>query len=102
MSKNAASEEILGQLHQKVANAMIGVITRVEKGQEEYDRDTPMDSLRPELSPAMLSAMTKFLADNSITANPAEDVATSELEKRLAAKRTRKMVGNVVPILRDE
>lgn len=100
MSKNAASEEVLGTLHQKVAKAMINVIDYVEKGQETFDQmGEPADLVRPELSPAMLSAMTKFLADNNITANPAEETQTSELEKRLAAKRKR--VGNVVPIRED-
>lgn len=100
MSKNAASEDTLGTLHQKVAKAMIRAIDYVEKGQDAYDEmGEPADLVRPELSPAMLSAMTKFLADNSITANPAEETQTSELEKRLAAKRKR--VGNVIPIRDD-
>ncbi len=100
MSKNAASEEVLGSLHQKVANAMIRAIDYVERGQDTYDEmGEPTDLVRPELSPAMLSAMTKFLSDNSITANPAEDEKTSSLAQRLANKRLR--VGNVVPIRDD-
>lgn len=100
MSKNAASEEVLGKLHQKVAEAMIRAIDYVEQGQDAYEElGQPAEAVRPELSPAMLSAMTKFLADNSITANPAEENTTSELEKRLASKRKR--VGNVVPIRND-
>lgn len=99
MSKNAASEEVLGKLHQKVANAMIRAIDYVEKGQDTYDQFEPEDEVRPELSPAMLSAMTKFLSDNSITANPAEDEKTNTLAERLAKKRLR--VGNVVPIRDD-
>lgn len=99
MSKNAASEEVLGNLHQKVANAMIRAIDYVEQGQETFDAVADATLVRPELSPAMLSAMTKFLSDNSITANPAEDEKTSTLADRLAKKRLR--VGNVVPIRDD-
>ena len=37
MSKNAASEEVLGTLHNKVASAMIRAIDYVEKGQDTFD-----------------------------------------------------------------
>ena len=100
MSKNAASEEVLGNLHQRVATAMIGVLDYVENGQKEYDVVADATLVRPELSPAMLSAMTKFLSDNSITANPAEDKTTNKLGEML--KRKRKAVGNVVPIRDDD
>lgn len=101
MSKNAASEELLGKLHQKVASAMIRAVEYVEKGQDAYDElGEPAEAIRPELSPAMLSAMTKFLADNSITANPVEDEKTSQLGELLRKKRMR--VGNVVPIRDDD
>lgn len=107
-SKNAASENLLGTLHNKVATVMVGILDTTEKAIEAYkeasetaDAETLATMQRPELSPAMLSAMTKFLSDNNITCNPEEDSAQSELEQRLASKRRRKAVGNVVPI-RDE
>ena len=101
MSKNAASEELLGQLHQKVAKAMIRAVEYVEKGQDEYaELGSPAEAIRPELTPAMLSAMTKFLSDNSITANPAEEANTSKLGEMLRKKKLR--VGNVVPIRDDD
>lgn len=108
MSKNAASEELLGSLHNKVATVMVGILDSTEKAIEAYNVAVDTRSVeevamltKPELSPTMLSAMTKFLSDNSITCNPAESKETSDLANRLAAKRARVgNVGNVVP-LRD-
>lgn len=107
MSKNAAGEALLGTLHQKVATVMVGILDSTEKAitvyNEAVDTLSPEEAAmltKPEVSPTMLSAMTKFLSDNSITCNPEESKVTTELEKRLAAKRSRNGVSNVVP-LRD-
>lgn len=101
MSKNAASEELLGELHTKITKVMIKSLEQVEKAQDTYD-DTPDDEkelVRPEVSASLLSAMTKFLADNKITCNPAEGSKMSELEQRL--RRKKQAVGNVVPFKDD-
>lgn len=104
-NKKAASEDTLGELHNKVANVMIGILNTTEIALEAYeeasktaDVETLAVMTKPELSPSMLSAMTKFLADNSITCNPAESSSASELEHILQNKQRRKRVGNVVPL----
>ncbi len=107
MTTNAASEQELGKLHNKVAKVMVRALDQFEKSQDVYDtvlinaEDNP-DSLiaRPEISPALLGVMTKFLNENKITCTPEESETMSELEQTLADKRTRrrprKQVGNVV------
>lgn len=111
MAKTAASEEILGMLHAKVAKVMLGALEQIESSQKAYDdmlADVVQDTVdevvskRPELSASLISAITKFLADNKITCNPAEDEAVSGLEARLANKRKRKAVGNVIPFDTEE
>lgn len=105
-NKNAASEALLGTLHNKVATVMVGILNTTEKAIAAYeevaenaDAETLATITKPELAPAMLSAMTKFLSDNSITCNPEEDSALTDLERQLNEKRARKRrVGNVVPL----
>lgn len=110
-TKSAASEEILGMLHAKVAKVMASALEQIEQSQRVYDdllADATQDvvdeilSKRPELSPALISAVTKFLADNKITCNPAEDENVSDLERRLASKKKRRAIGNVVPFEADD
>lgn len=105
MTKNAADEALLGQLHNKVATVMVGILSTTETAIEAYekvaehaDAETLATMVKPELSPAMLSAMTKFLSDNKITCNVADSEKQSELAERLAQKRKRKSVGNIVPL----
>lgn len=88
---------------------MVRILDQVEKAQDKFDdiiaeveatEDTERlkDLVMPEVSPAMLGAMTKFLSDNKITCLPEESNEMSELAKTLAQKRTRRRaVGNVVP-----
>ncbi|AGC35978.1 terminase small subunit [Rhizobium phage RHEph08] len=107
MSTNAANEATLGTLHTKVANVMIGILDTTEKAIAAYeevaetaDAEQLATMVKPELSPAMLSAMTKFLSDNKITCNAEEGSKTSALEQRLASKKRR--VGNVVPFPNED
>ena len=107
MTTNAASEQELGNLHNKVAKVMVRALNQFEKAQDVFDatlvnaEDNP-DSImeRPEISPALLGVMTKFLNENKITCTPEQSESMSELEKTLADKRTRRrprrQVGNVV------
>lgn len=117
MSNSAATEDDLGKLHNKIAKVMTSALTQIEAAQEQFDKlELELDAgdvsdpeavaevlkLRPDVSPALLSAMTKFLADNHITCNDAEG-ATSGLKDALNGKRKRSAtgarigVGNVVP-----
>lgn len=105
MTAKAATEGVLGELHNKVAKVMINVLDNIETAQERWAEaepqpDVPLEN-PPEVSPAMLSAMTKFLSDNKITCQPEESENVSDLAQRLKEKRRRKSVGNVVPLVPD-
>lgn len=70
----AASEETLGKLHNALAKALT-------------DRVNSADSAAADLAVA-----ARFLKDNGITCSPEADNALGELEKALAAKRSRSKV----------
>lgn len=104
MSTGAAKEEVLGELHTKVAKIMVHALDQLDVAQDKFDEaiadGTAIEDalpIRPDIPPALLSVMTKFLADNKITCNPAEENTTGALADRLSKKRVRKSVGNVVP-----
>lgn len=107
MAKGPATEGTLGDLHNKVADVMIGALATIEKAQEAYlDMDAEVIADKgikePELNPALLSVMVRFLDANKITCAPEAGNTMSDLEQRLAAKsKTRRAVGNVVH-LNDE
>ena len=111
MAKTAASEELLGKLHSKVATIMLKAVEQIGNDQEAYDAakeqatSDAIDELvmeRPELSPSLMSAITKFLSDNKITCNPEDSKELGELEQRLQMKRKRKSIGNVVPLIPED
>ena len=99
MTTNAATESKLGALHAKVAQVMVNALDVVEKAQEVY-LELPADDENigpaPEVSAPLLSAITKFLNDNKITCVAEDSEAMSELAEKLANKRKRRTVGNVV------
>lgn len=115
MSNNAATEDDLGNLHNKVAKVMTNALTQIETAQEQFDTlaeaagqepelIASIIDKRPEVSPALLSAMTKFLADNHITCNDAKGAA-SGLKDTLDQKRKRSArvaVANVIPFAAEE
>ena len=100
MSKGPATEGRLGDLHNKVAEVMIRALDQIERSQENYDarvgtEDEP--DISPDLPPALLSVMVKFLDSNKITCAPEEGNSMSELERKLNdKKKKRRTVGNVV------
>lgn len=100
MTANAATEGALGSLHGKVAKVMTRALDNIEAAQEAYALTANDEAICPEVSPALLSVITKFLNENKITCTPEESETMSELERTLAEKRTRrrprKQVGNVV------
>lgn len=103
----AAKESKLGELHEKVATVMVRILDQVEQAQDKFEQMVQQEDLSelvmPEISPAMLGAMTKFLSDNKITCLPEESDQMSELAKTLAQKRTkRRAVGNVVPFNEED
>ena len=86
--KGPATEGVLGDLHNKVAEVMIHALDHIEKAQEVYDA-TDVETLaaqgrkEPELNPALLSVMVRFLDANKITCAPEAGNTMSELEKKL-------------------
>lgn len=95
MSKGPATEGRLGDLHNKVAEVMIKALDHFEQAQDDAE-------IPPELNPALLSVMVRFLDANKITCAPAEGNAMSDLEQRLADKsKRRRSVGNVVHLTDD-
>lgn len=102
MSKGPATEGRLGDLHNKVAEVMISALATAEKAQEVYEA-TDVEVLaekgikEPELNPALLSVMVRFLDANKVTCAPEAGNSMGELEQRLADKaKKRRSVGNVV------
>lgn len=104
MARTTATEGQLGALHAKIAAVMTKVLTSYEKAQDAFEQlieagADPEQLLEfPDISPAMLGAITKFLADNKITAAPEEGEGTSKLQDALEerrAKRSQRRVGNV-------
>jgi hypothetical protein len=82
---------------------MIRALDISEKAQEVYEA-TDVEVLaekgmkEPELNPALLSVMVRFLDANKVTCAPEAGNEMGELEKRLAEKasKRRRTVGNVV------
>ena len=81
----AANAGKLGELHEKVAEALteqvVGYVETDEKGIER--------TVRP--SPALLGAAIAFLKNNNITADPEQNEALRELSSKLADRRKRKI-----------
>lgn len=105
MTKGPASESALGDLHSKVAKVMANALDNIQKQQDAYETAEPtedMPAIAPELNPALLSVMVRFLDANKITCAPETGNQMSELETRLANKRKRRSVGNVVHLHDDE
>ena len=106
-AKGPATEGTLGDLHNKVADVMIGALATIEKAQEAYSAmDTEVIAEKgikePELNPALLSVMVRFLDANKITCAPEAGNTMSDLEQRLADKsKKRRAVGNVVHLTDD-
>lgn len=105
MAKGPATEDTLGTLHSRVAQVMIGALDRLDKIAVVYDAtDVELLASRgakePELNPALLSVMVRFLDANKITCAPAEGNTMSDLEQRLADKgKKRRAIGNVVHLV---
>jgi hypothetical protein len=102
MSKGAATEQALGELHAKVAKVMTNAIVQIEHAQSLYEAMPDEDKQEkglidpPALSAPLMGVMTKFLADNSITCAPDASEEVTGLERALANKaKRRRQVGNV-------
>lgn len=104
--KTKATDAILGEIHGKVAGIMLRTLDQTDGAEyllDQYREELPeevIDFLEKcsVISPALLKAVTQFLKDNSITCAIEDSDEMSELQKRLAEKKVRKRIGNVVPI----
>jgi hypothetical protein len=112
--KQTAPEPTLSALHAQIARVMKNELDVYEAAQKWYlkwdgqpvmddGEDAPSFPEPPRMPPALLSAITKFLKDNDITAAPEDSDELSELEEALAKKRStrRANVGNVVPFVQE-
>lgn len=99
-----ATDKILGELHGKLAKSMLSALAASEQASallEEYADELPgavqaFLAKTADSNPSLLTAVAKFLKDNSITCAVEDNEEMSELEARLQSKRKR--VGNVIPI----
>lgn len=93
-----ASNDLMAELHGKVAKVMIGTIDRFENAMQTDISQESEDFAVPELNPAFLSVCTKFLKDNSITVDMGENSDVQELKNKVKEnneRRARRKVGNV-------
>lgn len=106
MTKGPATEGALGDLHSKVAEVMTNALRNIETAQMNWantpvtdsDDELVMPHDPPEVNPALLSVMVRFLDSNKITCTTADSGALSDLERQLEEKRKRrglKVVGGI-------
>lgn len=97
MTKQSASTDKLEKLHNKVADVLTGALDAYDLQLTAYNTAGSGDEPPPVLSAPLLGVVTKFLSDNSITANDENREEISELKARLEQKRhAKRAVGNIV------
>lgn len=106
-----ATDKELGELHKKVARQLAVQLEQADKahrllsrkGEDDWEEEVAEFLLTcSTASPALLTIAAKFLKDNDITCQVEDSKELSNLDKRLAAKRERKAVGNVIPLLSED
>lgn len=101
MSKGPATESELGDLHSKIAKVMINALDNIEAAQETWTPELEVDL--PEVPPALLSVMVKFLDSNKITCAPEAGNSMSAIQQKLMNKaKTRKSIENIVYLNEDQ
>ena len=106
MAKGAATERKLGKLHEMLTELFIKQLERYSAQLDAVDKIDP-NELESEVlaellnngfepSPAMLSAVSKFLKDNEIMYDTEQLEELSSLERRLKDKREKR--GNVISL----
>ncbi len=100
MAKGSATEQVMGNLHAKIARVFEKVLATYEKRLDVADNlDTSEmeedmlallmgDNIMP--NPAMLAAVTKFLKDNDIAFDTEEIEKLSATEERLNARKAKR------------
>lgn len=115
MTKNAASEAVLGDLHNKVAKVMTTALNQIDTAQDVFNdlveraKDNGDDELlvealdkKVEVNASLLSVITKFLNDNKISCAPEESQELSGLAQVLANKKKRRSVGSLALVHSDD
>ena len=100
MADKAATELTLGNLHAQVASVFTKVLTTYEKRLDVIDNIDTTELTEDVLSmlmsesnmpsPAMLSAITKFLKDNEIAYDTKEIEHMSATQERLNARKAKR------------
>jgi hypothetical protein len=112
MAKGAANEKALGELHTAITSIFKRILSGYETKLSMFEQmatDASSDlgeelvselmAMSFEPSPAMLSAVTKFLKDNEVTYDSEQLDELGDLEKRLAdKKRNRPNFNNVTEL----
>jgi len=92
MAKGASTAPAMGKLHNKLTELFLKILTKYENDLDKLENvgEELIDELAAEgvmPSPAMLSAVAKFLKDNDITMETETLDELSAMEERLAAKK---------------
>jgi hypothetical protein len=108
----AATEGKLGDLHNKMAQVMGNALNQLEVQQQAYDmamakaieEQNPelAPAAEPNLNPALLSVIARFLDSNKITCVPEAGNTMGDLERKLEAKKARRALKVVGGISHDE
>lgn len=109
---SAATEGKLGDLHNKMAMVMGHALDQVELQQQAYNAQMAQaienedpdsaPAAEPNLNPALLSVIARFLDSNKITCVPEAGNAMGDLERRLEEKKRRKALKVVGGTSHDE
>lgn len=92
---SAASEGALGDLHNKVAEVLTGLLDGTEIDEitdEEGAVIQPATVIPP--SAAVITSAIQFLKNNNITCAPGEDNAMGELTKKMQERQARRAARN--------
>lgn len=103
MAKQKATDKELGELHAVLAKRMRLSLEAADAAEyllSEFGEDLPTPVIeylekQSAASPALLTAVAKFLKDNDITCAVEDSEEMTDLQKRLSQKQKRKSVGNV-------
>lgn len=85
----AASEKVLGTLHEAVADALTEQVKGYVTQEVTAAGDVVDIPVKP--SPALLGAAIAFLKNNNITADVEDNAAMRQLSEALAARRKKKI-----------
>lgn len=93
MSKNAASEGKLGELHDAIASELLA---RLERGESIWDSKSGSIIDLPGATTATLSVIVRFLADNDITCVATDANKVGQLRQRLDDMKAQRAGAKVV------